>query len=129
MTDAEKQPFLGLSWTQLIAGSLAAMTSAWLASTFGVSGTIVGAAIGSLSASIATALYLQSLARGEALVRRPMRKTSAGSVVTADEHVESTVSLDDNSETALGEVIEDPAPNSRRNRQIIIGTVAALVVA
>lgn len=130
MAETEKQPILGLSWLQLIAGSLAAMTSAWVASIFGVSGTLIGAAVGSLSASIATAFYLQSLNRGKELVRRPVRKTAAGSVITADEQVESTVALsDDDQIEPLDEIVEDPKSNAKRNRQIIVGTIVALVVA
>jgi len=130
MAETEKQPVLGLSWMQLIAGSLAAMTSAWIASAFGVSGTIVGAAVGSLSASIATALYLQSLTRGKDLVRRPVRKTAGGSVIAADEFVESTVALSDEDPIEpLDEIVDDPQSDAKRNRQIIVGTIVALMVA
>ncbi|MCD9153173.1 hypothetical protein [Aeromicrobium duanguangcaii] len=65
----------GLSWLQLVAGALAAMTSAWVASFLGVAGTIIGAALGSLVASIASALYARGLDRGTTLI------TESGSVV------------------------------------------------
>ena len=60
---SRKGPLSGLSWLQLLAGALAAMTSAWVASYLGVAGTVVGAAVGSLVASIATALYISGLDR------------------------------------------------------------------
>ncbi|MTB87395.1 hypothetical protein H9L21_06440 [Aeromicrobium senzhongii] len=66
----------GLSWLQLVAGALAAMTSAWVASFLGVAGTIIGAALGSLVASIASALYARGIDRGTTLI------TESGSVVS-----------------------------------------------
>jgi hypothetical protein len=46
-----------LSWIQALAGALAAVTSAVLLSTVGVAGTLVGAAIGSLAATVGSAVY------------------------------------------------------------------------
>lgn len=71
-----KGPLSGISWLQLIAGALAAMTSAWVASYLGVAGTIIGAAVGSLVASVASALYVRGLDRGTTLI------TESGSVVS-----------------------------------------------
>lgn len=73
---SRRGPVLGLSWLQLIAGALAAMTSAWVASYLGVAGTIIGAAVGSLVASIASAVYVNGLDRSTTLI------TSGGSVVS-----------------------------------------------
>lgn len=70
-----KSPLSGLSWLQLVAGALAAMTSAWVASYLGVAGTVIGAAVGSLVASIASALYVRGLDHGTTLI------TESGSVV------------------------------------------------
>ncbi|MFD1859926.1 hypothetical protein EHW97_11625 [Aeromicrobium camelliae] len=61
---ARKGLFGELSALQLIAGALAAMTSAWLASWLGVAGTLIGAAVGSVVAGLATTLYSASLQRG-----------------------------------------------------------------
>jgi len=61
---AGKGTFGDLSGRQLIAGALAAMTSAWMASWLGVAGTLIGAAVGSVVAGIATALYQASIDRG-----------------------------------------------------------------
>ncbi len=137
MAETKRESFLGLSWLQLIAGSLAAMTSAWIASAFGVSGTIIGAAVGSLSASIATALYFQSLSRGQELVRRPITQSRAGSVVTQTDDPESTVVIHDGEEAESITDLQDADPvtaqtsgmDSTRNRQIVIGTVVALAIA
>ena len=50
-----------MNWVQVIAAALAAMSSAVLLSTLGVAGTIVGAAVGSLTASVGGALYGRGL--------------------------------------------------------------------
>lgn len=53
----------GLSLTQLIGGALAAMTSAALGSRLSVAGTVVGAALASIVAAVAGAMYTASLRR------------------------------------------------------------------
>ena len=70
MTDETKRkPFLDLSATQLIGGSLAAATAAALGSRLGVVGTITGAALVSVVSAVAGALYTQSLRRTHELIR------------------------------------------------------------
>ena len=61
MTD--KPPRLEIDWLKTIAGALAAVSSAVLLSTLGAAGTIIGAAIGSVVLTTASALYSQGLAR------------------------------------------------------------------
>ncbi|WP_293783066.1 hypothetical protein [uncultured Aeromicrobium sp.] len=92
-----------LSALQLIAGALAAMTSAWLASWLGVAGTLIGAAVGSIVAGVASTLYSASLQRG--IERsKTLLVTEQGSVVEgAAEGEESTVEA---------QAPEDPAPRS-----------------
>jgi hypothetical protein len=60
---------LDLSVTQLLAGALAAVSSAVAASYFGVAGTLLGAAVGSVIGTVATAVYKHSLARTTEKVR------------------------------------------------------------
>ena len=70
MTDeTNRKPFLDLSATQLIGGSLAAATAAALGSRLGVVGTIAGAALVSVVSAVAGALYTQSLRRTPELIR------------------------------------------------------------
>lgn len=94
-----------LSALQLIAGALAAMTSAWLASWLGVAGTLIGAAVGSIVAGIASTLYSASLQRG--IERsKTLLVTEQGSVVEgAAEGEESTVE-------AQAVIDDEPAPRS-----------------
>src|SRR3979411_864198 len=54
-------PKFELSAVQLIAGCLAAITAAVLASFFGVAGTIIGTALGSIVGTGGTAIYTPSI--------------------------------------------------------------------
>ncbi len=70
----DRERFFGLSAAQVAASALAAGTSAFAASTLGVAGTLIGALVGSLIATIASAVYSHSLRRaGQRLrVMRPV---------------------------------------------------------
>ena len=52
-----KQFFHDISWAQIVAGALAAMTSFWLAAKIGVAGSIIGVAIGSIVSAVASQIY------------------------------------------------------------------------
>lgn len=52
---------LDIDWLRAIAGALAAVASAFLLSTLGAAGTILGAAIGSLVVTISSAIFTQGL--------------------------------------------------------------------
>ncbi len=55
------EPFFGLGLAQILASTLAAVSAALAASFLGVAGTIIGAALGSLVATIGSAIYAHSL--------------------------------------------------------------------
>lgn len=122
-----KGPISGISWLQLIAGALAAMTSAWVASYLGVAGTIIGAAVGSLVASVASALYVRGLDHGTTLI------TESGSVVTrskngpgAEDEAEVVVADEDEAVT-----VDDPRRDFPWKRVLVwtgIGLATALVL-
>ena len=61
---------LGIDWLKTIAGALAAVSAAVLLSTLGAAGTIIGAALGSVVATVGGALYSQGLARSHERVSR-----------------------------------------------------------
>lgn len=56
-----ERPQFELSATAVVAGALAALTSAFLGSQLGTAGTIAGAAVGSTIGAVATALYSYGL--------------------------------------------------------------------
>lgn len=70
MNDEDSTPKLEIDWLRTLAGALAAMTSAVVLSTMGSAGTIIGAAIGSIAATVGTAFYAQGLARSRAAVAK-----------------------------------------------------------
>lgn len=73
---------LELSLVQLFAGALAAMTAAVIGSRLGVSGTVVGAALGSLVAGVAGSVYSASLQRGrQVIAKAPLTVRAAPTVV------------------------------------------------
>jgi hypothetical protein len=62
-TATDTAPKFELSPVTLIAGCLAAVTAAVLASFFGVAGTIIGTALGSIVGTAGTAIYTHSIRR------------------------------------------------------------------
>lgn len=61
MSDDDERPRLEINWVQSTGGALAAVSSAVLLSTFGVAGTLIGAAVGSLVITVGGALYSYSI--------------------------------------------------------------------
>jgi cell division septation protein DedD len=81
-----------INWVQVLAGALAAMTSAVLLSTLGVAGTIIGAAVGSVAASVGSAMYgrgihasKQQVAAQAAVLKRVAQARSQLDRVTAEQ--------------------------------------------
>ncbi len=61
MSDTDERPRLEINWVQSTGGALAAVSSAVLLSTFGVAGTLIGAALGSLVITVGGAVYSYSI--------------------------------------------------------------------
>lgn len=79
LTDTEpRAKLLDLSLTQLIGGSLAAMTAAALGSRLGVVGTIAGAAVGSVVTALAASLYTNSMSRAHRAIVTTWRPGQPG---------------------------------------------------
>lgn len=70
-----------VSWLQLIVSAAAAVTSAWILSSLGVAGTLIGAAVGSIVVTLSSAFYSRSLDHGRTLILQ----TERGTVVEATE--------------------------------------------
>lgn len=71
---------IGVSVAQVIAGALASVSAAVVASFFGVAGTLIGAATTSVVATVGGALYRSSLERTQAQVVRIRRNPDTGKV-------------------------------------------------
>jgi hypothetical protein len=82
LPEAEEKPAkIDLSATQILGGALAAMTAAALGSRIGVAGTIVGAALASIVAGVAGALYTASLRHTKEKVKTVFNGRIAGTQV------------------------------------------------
>lgn len=64
-----------IAWYQVAAGALAAITAAWIASQLGVAGTLIGAGLGSIVATVSSAVYGSTLDRGRTLLVQTERGT------------------------------------------------------
>lgn len=78
---------LGISGTQVLAGVLASVSAAVVSSFFGVAGTIVGAAVVSVVATVAGAAYNQGIRRTQARLQQlqSLRLTMPGRRLRPDE--------------------------------------------
>ena len=103
---------LGLSPAQVAGSALAAATSALAASFLGVAGTIIGAVVGSLVATIASAVYAHSLRRASTRIRevRPV-------IVTR--HADSRAHVVNGPDTGVvTDDAADPQPVADRTRRV-----------
>jgi hypothetical protein len=123
---------LDIDWLKTIAGALAAVSSAVLLSTLGAAGTIIGAALGSVIATVGGALYSQGLARSrehlaqaqgaalrkvgvaQAEVRRAGRHQGDDQAV--DAHLAHAEQHLDEAKQDLGTVADEPAGPGWRER-------------
>lgn len=87
MSRLRRRLFGEMSWLQVVAGALAAMIAAWAASRLGVAGTIVGAALGSLVATVSSAFFARTLETGRTL----LVQTDRGTVI--EKHLEEGESV------------------------------------
>ncbi|MGV1009307.1 MAG: hypothetical protein ACOYBY_11960 [Dermatophilaceae bacterium] len=116
--------FLDLSGSQVLGGALAAATSALALSFFGVAGTLIGAMVGSLVATIGAALYSRSLRLAAAQLRvvrvsgQPGAARDTGDVAAA---------ADEAVLTQLAEVTDHPV--QRRWLRLVAGIALGAVLA
>lgn len=57
----ERRGLFGLDWVPVVAAALASVSSAVILSTLGASGTLIGAAVGSIVATVSSAMYTRGL--------------------------------------------------------------------
>jgi hypothetical protein len=153
----EDKPRIELNWVQALAAPLAAVTSAVLLSTFGVAGTLIGAALGSLALTIGNAVYSYSIkatrhrvatAQTVASARIGLAQTRVDEITadggdatpasperTARDLVETREDLD-RAQSVLEDADPDPAPGGWRSvlvalpwRRIVLLSSAVFVTA
>ncbi|TXL63219.1 hypothetical protein [Aeromicrobium terrae] len=129
MAQLRRRLFGEMSWLQVLAGALAAMIAAWAASRLGVAGTIIGAALGSLVATVSSAFFARTLETGRTL----LVQTERGTVI--EKHLEEGESV-----TEAFEEVADVAAQPRGARvvddrsgvhwpTVLVTSVVVLVIA
>ncbi len=124
-----------LSATQIAGGALAAMTAAALGSRLGLGGTILGAAIASITAGVASALYTASIRHTREKVKTVFTGRIAGSDVPAsiDLVPESTPVTPHAAPMPSGNAPSTRRPVKRRTtvswKSMLAGALAAFAIA
>lgn len=127
---------LEIDWLTTAGGAFAAVSSAFLLSTLGAAGTIIGAALGSVIATVGGALYSQGLARShqrlaqlhtaamrkvgvaQAEVRRAARHPGDGEAV--DAHLAHAEERLDDAKDDLGTMADEPTGPGWRVRLVML---------
>lgn len=116
----------GIDWPATFAGAGAAVTVAVLLSTLGAAGTLIGAALGSVVATVSTALYKQGIESSRRRVAEVQAAALEREAARAHRHSES-------SEVSTGEVPVPPAPTGNRwaalpwKRLVVLAAVVFLI--
>jgi len=137
---------LEIDWLKTAGGAFAAVSSAFLLSTLGAAGTIIGAALGSVIVTVGGALYSQGLARShqrlaqvqsvamrkvgvaQAEVRRAARQSGDGEPVDA-KLAQAEERLDDAKDDISSLADEPPGPGWRERLVVLPWKRISLVAA
>jgi hypothetical protein len=130
MTEAAPDRLLsGKQLTKLTAGTLAAVSAAAIGSFLGVAGTLVGAAVASVVASLGTEIYQRSLTRGTEKLQTLAPAFIKAPAAVGTPEVAAASEEDDPSHTvADAEVVEKRKPHLRW-KPIVIGAAAVFIIA
>ncbi|MBM7518804.1 hypothetical protein [Nocardioides nitrophenolicus] len=93
-TDERVRRGPSIDWPATFAGAGAAVTVAVLLSTLGAAGTLIGAALGSVIATVSTALYKQGIESSRRRVAEVQAAALEREAARAHRHVEATEVLD-----------------------------------
>lgn len=119
-----------VSWFQVAGSALAAVTAAFLASTLGVAGTLIGAAVASLTVTLGSAFFANTLREGRTLLVRTDSGTVIEHVADEGEVAEAFEEVRDaHGGTIVGaEFVEDDEPKFRW-KSIVVTTAIVLGLA
>ena len=117
-TMGEGNSRLGLDWVAVAAAALASVSSAVILSTLGASGTLIGAAVGSVVATVSSAMYSRGLQSSKEKVAVVFQGGGVGEV-SRDEaerlEAEGALAAPEVSEAVLGpEATQDARGEGRR---------------
>lgn len=128
---SERRGLLGeVSWFQVIASALAAVTAAWLASRLGVAGTLIGVAVASFVSTIGSALYGRTLEKSRTLIVQTASGTIVQKAVQDGDIAEAfeEVAEAEHSPVERAEVVTDEKPRLHW-KTIIVTTIAVVALA
>lgn len=120
MTEKKKT---GLSFAQILAGAGSAVTAAYIGTKLGVSGTIIGAAVGSITGTLATHIYSSSLNQGKEALKKAQDITLLSSLANKGASV-SSASIEETENTS-GSVTSLATPSGTVASTDIINTLVA----
>ncbi|WP_375423169.1 hypothetical protein [uncultured Friedmanniella sp.] len=128
---AATKPKIDLSFTQVAGGALAAMTAAFLGSRLSVAGTVVGAAMASVVAAVASNLYTASLQTTREKVQTVFRGRTAGSGVPVSLEPRPDADQAPSLSSAAGHAPAAAVPVRSRIqwRSVVVGALAAFALA
>jgi hypothetical protein len=132
--DTDAPPALEIDWLKTAAGALAAVTTAVLLSTLGAVGTLIGAALGSVAATVGSALYAQGLARSRdavlkaqetalhkvGIAQAEVRRAGRREGVEQEAHLDLADERLGEAKEELDEAAHDPGPRSWRERFVVL---------
>ena len=121
MSPSDPRRRLELSLTQVVAGALAAVSAAWAASTLGVAGTVIGAAVVSVTITVLSAVYQHGARRTAERLRALRRAELAG-----DPAAGASLAADDDEELDLERTMVLPALDLEDERGYRWGRIALL---
>lgn len=136
-TEPTKRRRFEISFVQLFAGALAAMTAAVIGSRLGLSGTVIGAAVGSLVAGVTGSVYTASLDHGrQVIAKAPLAVKAAPTLVmrtrpTAVLPAVAAVPPGVPTQATLAQGAVGTGPTSRRRawRPVLVSAAAVFVLA
>ncbi|MDQ3157258.1 MAG: hypothetical protein M3Q98_11115 [Actinomycetota bacterium] len=120
--------FSDVSWFQVVASALAAVTAAWIASSLGVAGTLVGAALGSFVVTLSSAFYSRTLDQGRTLLIQTERGTVIERHVDDGEVSDAFSEAKDIDSPVVGAHFVDDKPRLHW-KTIIVTTAVVLAIA
>ncbi|MFC5678492.1 hypothetical protein [Aeromicrobium endophyticum] len=120
-----------VSWLQVAVSALAAVTAAWIASSLGVAGTLIGAALGSSVVTISSAFYGRTLDKGKTLIVQTAGGTVVQKAVDEGEIAEAFEQAEEvgGSPVTGAQVVEDEKPRRLHWKTITATTVLVLAIA
>lgn len=116
-----------VSWFQVVASALAAVTAAWIGSKLGISGTIVGAALGSFVVTLSSSFYSNTLHRGRTMLIQTERGTVIERQVEDGDVSDAFSEAKDADSPVVGAQFVDEKPELRW-KTIIVTTVIVLAI-